>query len=80
MGSQVAHPGGLAEIDACDPAVLIYSLYPWVYGRLHCALLERTRGRKTKQERKREIYSSNRVKETERKSQMSGGKVLRVSL
>lgn len=40
---------GLAEIDACDPAVLIYFPHPQGSGRLHCALLERTAGRQTKQ-------------------------------
>lgn len=49
---------GLAEIDACDPAVLIYSPHPRGSGRLHCALPERTGGRQTKRER-----DSVRVKE-----------------
>lgn len=39
---------GLPEIDACDPAVLIYSLHPQGSGRLHRALLERTKSRQTK--------------------------------
>lgn len=32
---------GWAEIDSCDPAVLIYSPHPHGYGRLHLALLVR---------------------------------------
>lgn len=39
---------GLAEIDACDPAVLIYSPRPQGSGRLHCAFLERMLDRQAK--------------------------------
>lgn len=43
---------GLAEIDACDPAALIYSLHPQGSGRLHYTRLERTRTIKLKKKKK----------------------------